>query len=69
MNDEIIAVRPDDTEVLAVIIRNSAERLVLTMGKPAYAAINAPNVAIMVDRPATPKGPRGEPCNSRGRRT
>ncbi len=49
VNDEVIVVLPDGTEVVSIITRNSAERLELAVGKPVYAVIKASSVMIMVD--------------------
>ncbi len=49
VNDEVIVVLPDGTEVVSIITRNSAERLELAVGKPVYAVVKASDVMIMVD--------------------
>ncbi len=49
VNTEVIIELAAGAEVVAVITKESAEKLGLAVGKPAYAVIKASNVMVAVD--------------------
>jgi molybdopterin-binding protein len=49
VNTEIVIELPGGLEIVSIITKESAERLVLAAGKEAYAIIKASNVMLGVD--------------------
>ena len=49
VSSEVVIELPGGAEVVAMITRQSAERLELAPGKDAYAVIKASNVMVMVE--------------------